>query len=97
MAAAISYYVLFSIIPLTIFTVSVFGFVVRDEGLQQDVSDETVDFLNVEPGAPVIEADENAVRERFDTGAVGEVDAALLELTDDEKEELAGTLDGGGT
>ena len=31
MAAAISYYVLFSIIPLTIFLVSIFGLVVRDD------------------------------------------------------------------
>jgi membrane protein len=39
-AAAISYYVLFSIFPLMIFTVGILGLFLRDEGLQQDVVDE---------------------------------------------------------
>jgi membrane protein len=39
-AAAISYYVLFSIFPLMIFTVGVLGLFLRDEGLQQDIVDE---------------------------------------------------------
>ena len=64
MAAAISYYVLFSIIPLAIFTVSIFGLVVRDADLQQDVADEIVDFLNVEEGVPVFETDEQVIQER---------------------------------
>jgi membrane protein len=39
-AAAISYYVLFSIFPLMIFTVGVLGLFLRDEGLQRDIVDE---------------------------------------------------------
>ncbi len=61
MAAAISYYVLFSIIPLAIFLISIFGLVVRDEGLQEDVAEEVVDFLNVEAGVPKLELDREAI------------------------------------
>jgi membrane protein len=51
MAAAISYYVLFSIVPLTIFAVSIFGFVVTDSGLRDRVTNELVNTLPVEKGA----------------------------------------------
>jgi membrane protein len=44
-AAAISYYVLFSLIPLLIFATSVFGFVMRDNDLQRDLIDHVVDWL----------------------------------------------------
>jgi membrane protein len=37
LAASISYYVLFSLIPLAIFVVSIFGFVVRDEGVREEI------------------------------------------------------------
>ena len=97
MAAAISYYVLFSIIPLAIFTVSIFGLVVRDADLQQDVADEIVDFLNVEAGAPVFEADEQAIQERYGAGALAEVEQALERLSDAEAEQLAAELDAGDT
>ena len=45
MAAAISYYVLFSIFPLIIFLVSVLGIVLRGSELQQDAIDEI--FANI--------------------------------------------------
>jgi membrane protein len=45
MAAAISYYVLFSLFPLLIFIVGVFGVFLRDEGLQEDVIDLVVDNI----------------------------------------------------
>jgi membrane protein len=44
-AAAISYYVLFSLIPLLIFATSVFGFVMRDIDLQQRLVDNVVEAL----------------------------------------------------
>jgi len=43
LAAAISYYVLFSVVPLTILMASIFGFVMRDEGTRQDVVDRIVE------------------------------------------------------
>ena len=42
LAAAISYYVLFSVVPLTIFLASVFGFVMRDQSTRQQVVDSIV-------------------------------------------------------
>jgi membrane protein len=42
LAAAISYYVLFSVVPLTIFLASIFGFVMRDANTRQEVVDRIV-------------------------------------------------------
>ncbi len=48
MAAAISYYTFFSLFPLTLLAVSLFGIVLRDEELQARVLDAIVDFLPLE-------------------------------------------------
>jgi membrane protein len=48
MAATISYYVLFSIVPLTIFAVSVFGFLTTNSDLQQRVVNGIVDSAPLE-------------------------------------------------
>ena len=48
MAAAISYYVLFSVIPLTVFLVSMFGFVMRDAELRDEVVDRLLETLPLE-------------------------------------------------
>jgi membrane protein len=45
LAAAISYYALFSLIPLIIFLVSVFGFVLKNHSVQKDVIDQILSFL----------------------------------------------------
>lgn len=97
MAAAISYYVLFSIIPLAIFLISIFGLVVRDEGLQQDVSEEIVDFLNVESGDLVLEPDEDAIEERYGARAVEQINDALDRLSPETVEQLAAAIDEGQT
>ena len=46
-AASIAYRVLFSLFPLTIFLVSIFGLVLQDDELRQTVIDELVDILPV--------------------------------------------------
>ena len=46
-AAAIAYRVLFSLFPLTIALVSIFGLVLQDDELRQTVIDELIDFLPV--------------------------------------------------
>ena len=46
-AAGISYRVLFSIVPLAIVLVSIFGLVLQDEGVRQDVVGRIVDWLPV--------------------------------------------------
>ncbi len=95
MAAAISYYVLFSIIPLAIFLISIFGFVVRDEALQEDVAEDIVEFLNVESGVPVLEPNQDAVEERYGPQGFEEIEQALNNLTDERKQELAAALNEG--
>jgi membrane protein len=45
MAAAISYYVLFSLFPLLIFTVGVLGVLLRDSELQQDLVEVVLDYI----------------------------------------------------
>ena len=92
MAAAISYYVLFSIIPLAIFLISIFGLVVRDEDLQEDVADEIVGFLNVEPGVPVLEPNREAIDKRYGPQAFVEIERALAVLSDGRKERVAAAL-----
>jgi membrane protein len=46
-AASIAFHVLFSLFPLTIVLVSIFGLILTDDGLRQDVIDELVDVLPV--------------------------------------------------
>jgi membrane protein len=50
-AAAISFRVLFSLFPLTIALVSIFGLVLQDDELRQDVIDELIDILPVSESA----------------------------------------------
>jgi len=47
-AAAISYYVLFSVVPLTIFVASIFGFVMRNDQTRQEVVDRIVQSTPLE-------------------------------------------------
>ena len=46
-AASIAYRVLFSLFPLTIVLVSIFGLILQDDELRQDVIDELIDILPV--------------------------------------------------
>ena len=63
MAASISFYAFFSLFPLTLLAVSLFGIVLRDEGLQIRVLDAIVDFLPLEN-----ETVENSIRNVADLG-----------------------------
>src|SRR5688572_1837192 len=50
MAAAISYYTLFSLFPLLIFVVAVAGILIQDRGVQEDIVDEVVKNIPVSEG-----------------------------------------------
>ena len=50
MAAAISYYVLFSLFPLLIFLVGILGLFLRNQGLQQDIVNRVLDFIPLSEG-----------------------------------------------
>lgn len=99
MAAAISYYVLFSIIPLAFFAVAIFGLVVRDQERQDDISERIVDALDIEAGDVVIETDDRAVTERYGEEALRQIETALRPeaLTQDDAQQLAATLANGGS
>ena len=45
MAAAISYYVLFSLFPLLIFAVGIVGIVIQDEGIKSDLIDMVLEYI----------------------------------------------------
>jgi membrane protein len=49
MAAAISYYALFSLFPLLIFVVSIFGIFLQSSNLQKDLIDRVLEFLPLTP------------------------------------------------
>ena len=59
-AAAIAYRVLFSLFPLTIALVSIFGLVLQDDELRQSVIDELIAFL------PVTESAQNNVQQSIE-------------------------------
>lgn len=76
-AAAISYRVLFSLFPLTIALVSIFGLVLQDDELRQDVIDELIDILPVsESGQANIEQSIDEIATPF--SAIGLVSLVAL-------------------
>src|SRR6266542_6338691 len=50
LAAAISYYALFSLFPLLIFAVAMAGLLIQDRGVQQDLVDEVLKNLPLNEG-----------------------------------------------
>lgn len=81
MAAAISYYVLFALFPLLIFVTGIFGLVLRDSQLEQDVINEIVDFLQTGEGSDREDDITNAIHDISGgvsgfLGAIGLIGAA---------------------
>src|SRR3954451_2166824 len=93
LAAAISYYVLFSIVPFTIFTVSVFGVIVGRQKLQKEITPAVVDFIGLNEGTPTIEVDRARVEANSGTAAADEVGAAVAGLSATEAADIADRLD----
>jgi YihY family inner membrane protein len=89
LAAAISYYVLFSIVPLTFVLVSVFGLVIRSEEVRSDVVREVVDSLGLEKGQVRLVPDEN----RLNPGEVRQVSEVIARLSEDERQAIAEQLE----
>jgi YihY family inner membrane protein len=97
MAAAISYYVLFAIVPLTIFAVSVLGMVANEE-MQERVTEEITDRLNAGVRDVVIELSEDGrerVAAQYGSGGLNEIEASLDVLSESEGTELAAAIDDG--
>lgn len=71
MAAAVSYYVLFSVVPFTVLLVSVFGFIMRDADVREEVIDRLIETLPLETKS----AQDNLVRDTIE--GVKDVSAPL--------------------
>lgn len=93
MAAAITYYVLFAIVPLTMFLVSMVQVVVPDES-QDDVTESIEAFLNVNPeDVSIVLADDAKSTIEAQSGtevlATVERELAAMSESDERAEELA--------
>ncbi|MDP9238470.1 MAG: YihY/virulence factor BrkB family protein [Chloroflexota bacterium] len=74
LAAAISYYVLFSMVPLAIFTISILGFVLNSDSIRNDLVDrvlDTVPLTQTEGRAAVEHALDNVKRISGPVAVVG--------------------------
>jgi YihY family inner membrane protein len=97
MAAAISYYVLFAIVPLTIFGVSVLGMVASDE-TQERIIDEVTEEINAGAQNVVIELNEESREQlvaQFGDEGVAEIEDSLNALDSAARLDLAEELDEG--
>src|SRR6476659_3510269 len=93
LAAAISYYVLFSIVPFTLFMVSVFAVVVGNQKLQREITPAVVDFIGLREGTPTIEVDRAKIEAVYGTAAADRVETAAANLTASEAADIADRLD----
>jgi YihY family inner membrane protein len=89
LAAAISYYVLFSVVPLTFVVVSVFGLVIRSERIRSEVVQRVVDSIGIEPGNVTIQLDESRIARDFDPPAAARIRQVLVNLSEDQKQQIA--------
>jgi YihY family inner membrane protein len=92
MAAAISYYVLFSIVPLTVFLVSIFGLVIRDDGLRNDITNEIVDSLGLQRGDVSLDVNAAKVGELHGPGVASQVQLELDRMGEERRERIADAL-----
>ncbi|TET54935.1 MAG: YihY/virulence factor BrkB family protein, partial [Anaerolineales bacterium] len=104
MAAAISYYTLFALVPLAMFLVSVFGLVTDSEDDRQSIADEVTGYLEVGAGEPVLELSEDAIgkiEELYGRAGLAEIQEELANLNEsgdsDEKRRVADELESGNT
>ncbi|HEY7269131.1 MAG TPA: YihY/virulence factor BrkB family protein [Dehalococcoidia bacterium] len=92
LAAAISYYVLFSIVPLTFVVVSVFGIVIRSDRIRAEVVQRVVDTLGIDPGEASIQLDDARLSEHLDGPAITRLREAVAGLSDAQKQQLAADI-----
>lgn len=87
MAAAITYYVLFAVVPLTMFLVSIVQVVVPD-GSQDDVTDSIEAFLNVNPeDVSIALADDatSSIETQYGTDALAVIERELTAINESEE------------
>jgi len=95
MAAAISYHVLFALVPLLTFAVSLIGIFAGSPEAQQRLAERTIDYLGVDAGSvDIVLSTEGIERITAEQGAqaVDDIQAALTALSEGEKGALADEL-----
>jgi membrane protein len=105
MAAAISYYFLFALVPLALFLVSVLGLVTNSEDDRQSLSNEMTGYLRLGSSEPVLMLNEDApgrIEEQYGRAGLAEIEKELADLnesgdTGEERRRMADTLEAGGT
>jgi YihY family inner membrane protein len=107
MAAAISYYVLFAVVPLAMFLVSLLGLIASNvaDDLQGRIEDEITQYLRAGVGDVSLSFTpdgEQRISERYGVDAAAAVERELSSLNADdarksEREDLATVLEDGGT
>jgi hypothetical protein len=105
MAAAISYYFLFALVPLALFLVSVLGLVTNSEDDRQSLSSEMTDYLSLGSSEPVLKLNEDAfgrIEELYGRAGLAELEKEPGDLNEsgdsgEERRRRADTLEAGGT
>jgi YihY family inner membrane protein len=105
MSAAMSYYILFALVPLTMFLVSLLGLAARSEEVRQTVEEDVTDYLQVDTGDVVLKLNDDnldALEARYGSDGVAAIEQELAALNEsaerkEERQELADALDAGQT
>ncbi len=98
MSAALAYYVLFAIVPLTMFVVSVVALLAGTDDVQQRISEDIIESLDVQSKDVTVELTE-AGHDRIESvsgsQAVAEVEQELAALSSTQEEDLVEALEAG--
>jgi membrane protein len=97
MASAIAYRVLFAIVPLTMFIVSVLGLLAGTSDRQDDLSNDIIDYLDVDTGEMLTlsKDGEQRIADEYDSETAAAVSDALDSLTSEEASSLSDELEAG--
>jgi len=95
LAAGIAFYTLFSIVPLTLFAVSMFGLVVRDKTDQEKISNRIVRALNISSSDYTFTLNDAAINALYGPNASAEIRTSVSQLTKGAKQDLFSDLNQG--
>ena len=105
MAAAISYHVLFAVVPLAMFTAVLFGMFVGTDRVQDDLTEAVSDYVGVDSGNVVLTLNDGGrerIEQEYGTEAVASIEAELNDLNEsdadaEERQDIADDLEAGET
>ncbi len=98
LSAALAYRVIFAIVPLTMFVASVFGLLAGTDEVQERISDELVESLDVQAANVTVELTDDGrdrIQSIYGNQAVAEVEQELAALSSTQEEDLAEAIEAG--